>query len=63
MARQGYIAEAAISVIAARLSIEVPGLEQDEVKRIAHRAAADLTREGFRVTAPVAALAASRKRT
>jgi hypothetical protein len=62
MRRPGLIVEAAVSVIAARLSIEIPGLEQDEVKRIAHRAAADLTREGFKITAPATALAASRRR-
>ncbi|MEU4165612.1 hypothetical protein AB0F46_01840 [Streptomyces sp. NPDC026665] len=63
MPRPGLIVDAAVSVIAARLSIEVPGLEQDEVRRIAHRAAADLTQEGFKVTAPAAALAASHRRT
>ncbi|MFF0138023.1 hypothetical protein ACFYRN_16500 [Streptomyces sp. NPDC005227] len=62
MRRPGLIVDAAVSVIAARISMEVPGLEQDEVARIAQRAAADLTREGFRVTAPVAVLAASRRR-
>ncbi|MFI5995893.1 hypothetical protein ACIBAC_29085 [Streptomyces sp. NPDC051362] len=62
MRRPGLIVDAAVSVIAARISMEVPGLEQDEVARIAHRAAADLTREGFRIAAPVAVLAASRRR-
>jgi hypothetical protein len=62
MKRKGLIVDAAVSVIAARISIEIPGLEQDEVARIAHRVAADLTRDGFRITAPVTVLAASRRR-
>jgi hypothetical protein len=62
MTRPGHIVEAAVSVLAARISTEVPGLDQDEARRIAHRMAADLTRDGFRVTAPVATLAAAARR-
>jgi len=60
--RTGYVTEAAIDVLAARLSIEVPGLSQPELRRISRRQAEDLTREGFRVTVPVAAVTTTARR-
>lgn len=62
MARTGYVVEAAIDHLAARLTHELPGLEQDEIRRIARAQAADLTREGFRITVPVNELAAASRR-
>ena len=62
MTRTGYVTEAAISVLAARLSIEVPGLSQTEIKRISRRQAEDLVREGFRTTVPVDAVPAAARR-
>lgn len=62
MTRTGIVADAAIDVLAARLSCEVPGLEQDEVYRIARAQAADLQAAGWRITVPVAALATSQQR-
>lgn len=56
MTRTGIVVEAAIDVLAARLSRELPGLEQDELRRIARAQADELTRSGFRVTVPVAAV-------
>lgn len=56
MTRTGIVVEAAIDVLAARLSRELRGLEQDEIRRIARAQAAELTRAGFRVTVPVEAL-------
>ncbi|MGW5123016.1 hypothetical protein ACWEQ7_02945 [Streptomyces sp. NPDC004069] len=60
--RPGLVAEAAIDVLAARLSYEVRGLDQDEIRRIARAQAALLTSEGFRITVPVAAIATTRRR-
>ncbi|MGC5034136.1 hypothetical protein ACPXCS_06095 [Streptomyces sp. DT190] len=60
--RPGLVAEAAIAVLAARLSVEIPGLGQDEIDRIARRQADDLTRAGFHVTVPVEALATTARR-
>lgn len=60
--RPGLVAEAAIDVLAARLSYEIPGLEQDEIRRIARAQAAELTRDGFRTTVPVAAVPAAARR-
>ncbi len=62
MTRTGYVSEAAISVLAARLSIEVPGLCQAEITRISRRQAEDLVREGFRITVPVDAVTAAARR-
>ncbi|MEU6491127.1 hypothetical protein ABZ890_12120 [Streptomyces sp. NPDC046984] len=62
MARTGIVAEAAIDVLAARLSLEVPGLEQDELRRMARLQAEDLAQEGFRVTVPVTAIATTQRR-
>ncbi|WP_309095242.1 hypothetical protein [Streptomyces sp.] len=56
MTHTGIVVEAAIDVLAARLSRELPGLEQDELRRIARAQANELTRSGFRVTVPVAAV-------
>jgi hypothetical protein len=56
MTRTGIVVEAAIDVLAARLSREVPGLGQDELRRIARAQAEELTQSGFRVTVPVEAL-------
>lgn len=60
--RPGIVAEAAIDVLAARLSYEIRGLEQDEIRRIARAQAAELTREGFRITVPVEAVATTVRR-
>lgn len=62
MARTGIVTEAAIDVLAAALSVEVR-LDQAELRRIAGRQAAELIKAGFRVTVPVEALAAARRRT
>ncbi len=62
MSRRAVVAEAAIDVLAARLSQEVPGLEQTEISRIARAQAGDLKRAGWRIAAPVAALPASLRR-
>jgi hypothetical protein len=62
MTRAGYVAEAAVDVLAARLSVEVPGLGQAEIRRIALAQAVDLRRSGWKVIAPVEALAASLRR-
>ncbi|MER6834281.1 hypothetical protein ABT320_09815 [Streptomyces cellulosae] len=62
MTRTGYVTEAAVSVIAARLSIEVPGLSQSEITRISRRQAEDLVREGYRITVPVDAVPAAARR-
>lgn len=56
MTRSGIVAEAAAAVLAARLSQEIPGLGQDEIRRIARGQADDLAKAGWRVTAPVAAI-------
>ncbi|PZG97828.1 hypothetical protein C1I97_25165 [Streptomyces sp. NTH33] len=60
--RPGIVAEAAIDVLAARLSIEVPGLGQAEIYRIARAQATELTREGYRITVPVTAVATTVRR-
>lgn len=62
MTRPGLVTEAAIAVLAARLSYELPGLEQDEIRRIARAQAAELTRSGFHITVPVAAVATTQRR-
>lgn len=62
MPRTGVVAEAAIDVLAARLSVEVPGLGQAEIRRIARAQAEELAREGFRITVPVAAVATTTRR-
>ncbi|MGI5443798.1 hypothetical protein ACQEV4_42600 [Streptomyces shenzhenensis] len=60
--RGGYVAEAAITALAAQLSVEVPRLDQDEIRRIAELQAAALDRSGARITVPAAAFAASVRR-
>lgn len=62
MPRTGFVAEAAIDVLAARLSVEVPGLTQAEIRRIARAQADELRRSGWRITAPVSVLAATQRR-
>lgn len=62
MTRRGVVAEAAIAVLASRLSYEIPGLNQDEIKRIAAAQAAELNASGFHVTVPVAAVATTQRR-
>ncbi|MEV6614239.1 hypothetical protein AB0N31_10525 [Streptomyces sp. NPDC051051] len=62
MARTGIVTAAAIDLLSAALSREFR-LEQDELRRIAERQAADLARAGFRVTVPVEALPTTRRRT
>ncbi|MBZ6175562.1 hypothetical protein KVH24_23285 [Streptomyces olivaceus] len=59
--RPGIVAEAAVDVLAARLSTELR-LERDEIYRIARAQAAELTRAGFHVTVPAAALATTQRR-
>lgn len=60
--RRGLIAEAAIDVLAARLSTELPGLSQAEIRRIARAQADELRSAGWRITAPVSVLATSQRR-
>jgi hypothetical protein len=62
MPRSGIVAEAAAAVLAARLSQEIPGLGQDEIRRIARGQADDLTKAGWRVTAPVSAIPTTARR-
>ena len=62
MTRPGLVAEAAIAVLAARLSYEMRGLEESEIQRIARHQAAELTRAGFHITVPVEAVATARRR-
>lgn len=60
--RTGLVVEAAIEVLATRLQYELPGLEKDEIRRIARAQAAELTKDGFRITVPVAAVPAAARR-
>lgn len=62
MPRSGIVAEAAAAVLAARLSQEIPGLGQDEIRRIARGQASDLAKAGWRITVPAAALPATVRR-
>lgn len=62
MTRTGIVAEASIEVLAVRLSSELPGLEQAEIRRIARAQADDLKADGWRITAPVTAVATSTRR-
>ncbi|WP_411090826.1 hypothetical protein [Streptomyces sp. 049-1] len=59
--RPGIVAEAAVDILAARLSTELR-LERDEIYRIARAQVTELTRAGFHVTVPVAALATTQRR-
>lgn len=60
--RRGIVAEAAIDVLSARLSVEVPGLGQAELRRIARAQADELRASGWRITAPVDVIPAARRR-
>lgn len=60
--RPGIVAEAAAAVLAARISIEVPGLEAEDAQRIARRQADDLVKAGWKVTAPVGVIPATVRR-
>jgi hypothetical protein len=60
--RPGIVAEAAAAVLAARISIEVPGLEAADAQRIARRQADDLVKAGWKVTAPVGVIPATARR-
>lgn len=61
MTRPGYVAEAAIASLAAALSTELR-LEQADIDRLARRQVDQLVGEGFQITVPVTALAASVRR-
>ncbi|MFG2515997.1 hypothetical protein [Streptomyces sp. NPDC048584] len=61
MTRIGIVTEAAIDVLAARLSQELR-LEREEIYRIARAQAEDLRREGWRITVPVEAVPAAVRR-
>lgn len=62
MTRLGVVAEATVDVLAARLTIELPGLPDHEVRAIARQQAEDLRAAGWRITAPASALPAGRRR-
>lgn len=47
VSRVGVVAEATVDVLAARLTIELPGLDAAEVRAIARRQAEDLRKEGW----------------
>lgn len=55
--RLGLVADAAVEVLADRLTQELPGLPQYDVRRIALAQAEQLRAAGWRITAPVTALA------
>jgi hypothetical protein len=55
--RQGLVADAAVAVLADQLSAEMKWLPQYDVQRIAERQAEALRAAGWRITAPVTALA------
>ncbi|MFE9923297.1 hypothetical protein ACFYQA_17430 [Streptomyces sp. NPDC005774] len=61
MTRTGYVAEAAIEVLATRLSSAIPGLDMAEARRITRRQVEELVRDGFRITVPVTVVAAPRR--
>jgi hypothetical protein len=61
--RLGVVADAAVDVLAARLAEEMPQLPRYDIDRIAGAQAAALAAAGFRITAPVAALARTDKTT
>lgn len=60
--RRGIVTEAAIDVLAARLSADLPGLGEAEVRRIARAQADELRECGWRITAPVSVLATTQRR-
>ncbi|MFJ6659678.1 hypothetical protein ACIQNG_25495 [Streptomyces sp. NPDC091377] len=51
--RRGRIAEAVVPVLSDRLLREIPGLDETEARRIAAAQAADLSGDGYHVTAAV----------
>jgi hypothetical protein len=61
MTRTGIVVEAAVDVLAARLSQELR-LERDEIYRIARAQAEELARDGFRITVPVTAVSTTVRR-
>lgn len=58
--RLGIVADVVVEVLAARLADEMPLLPQYDVQRIAAEQAEALRADGFRITAPAAALARPR---
>lgn len=55
--RLGLVTDAAVRVLADRLAEEMPLLPRYDIERIAAAQAEALRADGFRVTAPVTALA------
>lgn len=55
--RLGLVADAAVTVLADRLAEEMPLLPRYDIERIATAQAEALRADGFRITAPAAALA------
>lgn len=62
MTRTGYVAEAAVEVLAARLVTELPGLPAEELRAMARRQAEDLRSAGWRIAVPASALAEDLRR-
>lgn len=60
--RLGFVADAAVEVLAARLTAELPGLGREEIHRIAVAQARDLKADGWKITAPAAAVASASRR-
>lgn len=58
----GIVAEAAVDQMAASLAPMLPGLPEHELRTIARAQVEDLRTAGWRITAPVAAAATSRRR-
>ncbi|WP_329545539.1 hypothetical protein OG548_14270 [Streptomyces sp. NBC_01356] len=56
-ARAGYVAEAAAAQLAAALASRFPGLPDHEIQSAARAQVADLRETGWRISAPVSALA------
>lgn len=55
--RIGYVADAALEVLADRLARDLPALRADDLRDIAHHQVQDLKAAGWQITAPVNALA------
>jgi hypothetical protein len=55
--RLGIVADAAVEVLAEQIGRELPGLPQYDIQRIAVAQAEALRAAGWRITAPVTALA------
>lgn len=60
--RLGLVADAAVEVLADRLTRELPGLPRYDITRIAEGQAEDLRKAGWRITAPVTAVARPKSR-